>query len=496
MPDRPPSSALTDTASTTLCRAIAPLASARPGLTGILALPNGREAFAARHRLSGAAERSIDVQYYIWRADTSGKLLAHALWLAAERGVRVRMLLDDGNTGGLDGVLAALDAHPNIEVRLFNPFVNRSSRMANFAGDFTRLNRRMHNKLWVVDNQVAVIGGRNIGDEYLGEEQAVEFADLDVVATGAVVADVSVSFDAYWRSASAFPVSAVLAPVAPGTAPVSAASWDTLAEDPKAIAYLDAVRSSVADPARLASGGVQEWAPASMLADDPAKVLHPDDRVDLHMLPRLLQKLSGAQRELVLVSPYFVPTRLGTDALTQIAARGVRVSVLTNSLASTDVTPAYAGYARYRKDLLRAGVRLFELKPTRMRQRHEDKDDKEARRTVGGSAGASLHAKTFAVDRERIFVGSFNLDPRSARLNTESGVILDSPVLASRLTDAFVDDIPQRAYEVRLDDSGNGLVWIERDGSTEVRHTSAPHSGPLRRGWSTFLGWLPIEWLL
>jgi len=298
------------------------------------------------------------VQYYIWREDTSGSLLAHALWQAAERGVRVRVLLDDANTSGLDGVIAALDAHPNLEVRLFNPFMNRSSRLANFVGDFSRLNRRMHNKLWVVDNQVAVVGGRNIGDEYMGEAQAVEYADLDVVAVGAVVAGVSASFDAYWNSASAYPASAVVPPAPAGTAPVTAASWAALANDPKAKAYLDAVRSSVVIPQRLAADRFHEWTRATMLADDPAKVLHPDDRVDLHMLPRLLEHMSGAKSELVLVSPYFVPTRQGTDLLANIAARGVRVTVLTNSLASTDVTPAYSGYARYRKDLLRAGVRL------------------------------------------------------------------------------------------------------------------------------------------
>ena len=205
-----PSSAFADTCGTRLGRTVCPAAAAHAGRTGVHALPNGRDAFAVRYLLARAAERSIDVQYYIWHADTSGGLLAHALWEAAERGVRVRMLLDDVNTAGLDPVLATLDAHPRIEVRLFNPFANRGWRVGDYVADFRRVNRRMHNKSFTVDNQVAVIGGRNIGDEYLGAESTVAYADLDVVAAGTVVREVSRSFDAYWNSASAYPVAGLL----------------------------------------------------------------------------------------------------------------------------------------------------------------------------------------------------------------------------------------------------------------------------------------------
>lgn len=495
MVQRPPSHALTDTADTSLGQALAPLEAAHPGLTAIYPMASGRAAFAARYRLAAVAQRSIDVQYYIWHGDTSGSLLAHALWQAAERGVRVRMLLDDANTGGLDPVIAALDAHPQIEVRLFNPFANRGWRLADFAGDFGRVNRRMHNKNFVVDNQVAVVGGRNVGDEYFGAPDATEFADLDVVAAGAVVAEVSASFDAYWSSASAYPASAVIPAAPAGSAADAAAAWAAMQDSPKAKAYVEALRASVVVPQLLAGSGELEWTVAHLLADDPAKVLNPADREELHLLPRLKASLGDAQQELLLVSPYFVPTRTGTAMLVAAAGRGVKVSVLTNSLASTDVTPAYSGYARYRMELLRAGVHLYELKPAAATPKG-DKGDGDGRRSLGGSAGASLHAKTFAVDRQRIFVGSFNLDPRSARLNTESGVLLESPVLASRLSDAFVSDIPLRAYEVRLDDGNDAPVWIERTETAEVRHKSAPQTGLMRRMWSGFLGWLPIEWLL
>jgi putative cardiolipin synthase len=490
--DRMPSNALADTAATTLGRALAPRIAAHPGQTGVHPLREGREAFAARHRLAAAAERSLDVQYYIWHNDTSGSLLAHALWNAAERGVRVRMLLDDANTRGMDPLLAALDSHALVEVRLFNPFMHRTSRIVNFMGDFSRLNRRMHNKLYIADNQVAIVGGRNIGDEYLGATTSVEFADLDVVAAGAVVADVSASFDAYWNSASAYPAAAIMATTTPaaGRAEIEAQAA-ALKGDAKANDFLEAVRTSVAVPQMMA-GGHLEWTNARLLADDPAKVLHPPDRSEMHMLPRLKATLGDPQEEMLLVSPYFVPTRQGTDALAAVAARGVRVSVLTNSLAATDVAPAYAGYAKYRHDLLRSGVRLYELKRTSPKRKLEQHEGLSA----GGSSGASLHAKTFAVDRKRIFIGSFNLDPRSARLNTESGLVLESPMLAADLSARFGNEIREGAYEVRLDETGQGLVWIERSGGTEVRHTSAPETGFLRRVWTGFLGWLPIEWML
>jgi cardiolipin synthase C len=498
---RTPSHAFADTSGTTIARTLAPGVAAHPQLTKVHALSDARAAFAARHRLAEAAERSIDVQYYIWHSDSSGSLLAHALWEAAERGVRVRVLLDDVNTRGLDTALAALDAHPNIEVRLFNPFANRSWRVADFSSDFARVNRRMHNKAFIADNQVAVVGGRNIGDEYMGASGEAEFADLDVMAAGAVVADVSASFDAYWNSASAYPAGALLPAMSREASREAAASWISgLEGNAKARAYLEELSVTQVLPLLREETAAAEWTTARMLSDDPAKVLRPAERNEQGILPRLLASLGTPQRELLLVSPYFVPTREGTEALAAIAARGVQVIVLTNSLASTDVALTYAGYARYRRDLLRAGVRLYELMPTPPLPA----DGNAKRRSsssapgsgTGRSSGASLHAKTLAVDRERIFVGSFNLDPRSARLNTESGMVLESRRLAERLSDAFARDIPQHAYEVRLDESGNGLVWIERRARGEVRHSSSPGAGLLRRLGVSMLGWLPIEWLL
>ena len=478
--ERPPTSALTDTAGTRLGRAIAPAMSANPGKTGIHALADARDAFAARILLARAAERSLDVQYYIYRADVTGGLLSEALWQAAERGVRVRLLLDDNPAKGLDEALAALDAHPNIEVRLFNPYANRSFRLGEMLTDFSRINRRMHNKSFTADNQATIVGGRNVGDEYFGAQTEVAFADLDVLAAGAVVPDVSKEFDAYWASASAYPVAALIPAAGPESSARVRAAWARLNESPAAARYVEALRTTPLI-ANLLAGNLQlDWAPSRVVSDDPAKVLHPPERKDLQMLPRLTAALGNPARELDIVSPYFVPTEEGTAALVAYVKQGVKVRVLTNSLAATDVSAVHAGYAKYREPLLRGGVRLYELKPSP--QESKDKDS--------GGSDASLHAKTFAVDRSRIFVGSFNLDPRSARLNTEMGVVMESARLASSLSEGLDRELATIAYEVRL--TGDDLEWI--DGSSRL--TSEPGTGVFKRMWIGFLSILPIEWLL
>ena len=485
--ERQASSAYPDTADTRIGRALANAVAAHPGKTGVLPLLSGREAFAARMIIARAAERSIDVQYYIWHGDTTGNLLFEALWQAAERGVRVRLLLDDQNTRGLDPTLAALDSHAKVEVRLFNPFVNRSFRLADFATSFSRVNRRMHNKSFTVDNQVAIVGGRNIGDEYFEAGTPVAFTDLDTVVEGAVVRDVSAQFDAYWNSASAYPIAA-LAPAADATSAAGVRdAWARLRTSPDGAQYLDAVRETTFVQQLVAGTLEVEWVAAHLVSDDPDKVLHPPERRDLQMGPRLEAAMGRPTTEMDLVSPYFVPTQDGTDALVGIAARGVQVRVLTNSLAATDVAPVYAGYVKYRDALLRGGVRVFELKHA---------GDERAKGKFGDSSGASLHAKTFAVDRRRIFIGSFNLDPRSARLNTEVGVVLESPTLATQLSEAFDRSIPNRAYEVRLTADGQGVEWIEQSAAGEVRHSSTPGASASRMFFVNLLRILPIEWLL
>jgi len=491
---REPSTALGDTDATRLGRSVSPRAKANPGLSGIYPLPNARDAFAARVLLARTAERSLDLQYYVWHDDTTGRLLFSEVWQAAERGVRVRMLLDDANTKGMDPAIATLDAHPNIEVRLFNPFANRGFRLGDFAADFARVNRRMHNKSFTADNQVAVVGGRNVGDEYYGAGTDVGFVDLDVMVVGPVVRDVSREFDLYWNSEPAFAAARVVAPVSQGDAGAVRDGWEAVRSQPDAQRYVDAVRETPLVRQLLEGGLDIEWTTATVIHDDPMKVRHPPEESDTHLLPHLERAMGRPARELDLVSPYFVPGTDGVEGLTTLGARGVRVRVLTNSLAGTDVGIVHAGYSKYRQPLLAGGTRLYELKAQPEGRRGVQEKE---RRGLASSSATGLHAKTFVVDRRRIFVGSFNLDPRSNRLNTEMGVVIDSPKLASLLAEEFDRRIPFYAYEVRLAPDGNGLEWIDRQsGRQETILTTEPNSDIWHRGWIQFMSVLPIEWLL
>jgi len=464
---------------------------AHPGLSGIVALPDGHDAFAARALLADAAERTLDARYYMWHNDMSGSLLFSALRRAADRGVQVRLLLDDNNTAGLDTVLAALDAHANIEVRLFNPFRVRRWRLLGYITDFQRLNRRMHNKSFTADGQVTVIGGRNIGDEYFAAGQAPWFVDLDVLAIGPVVSDVSRDFDRYWASASSIPAARVL-PRATATSIAGVAADAARAEHhPDAAAYRDALARSSFVRDLLAHRLPFDWAGTRMLSDDPAKGLGraPEDALLWHRLKEILR---APMRELRLVSPYFVPGSAGVEALAVIARQGVKVAVLTNALEATDVAVVHAGYAKRRKSLLAAGITLFELKRGSSGSR---KRVDWTGRSGSGSSASSLHAKTFAVDRSRVFVGSFNFDPRSARLNTEMGFVIDSAALADALAQRFAHEVPARAYQVGLGDTGR-LHWIDRHDGVEVVREAEPGTGVWRRFVVALLSVLPIEWLL
>jgi putative cardiolipin synthase len=478
------STAAHDTAATRLGRAITPLLSAHPGLSGVYPLRDAREAFAARYRLAERAERTLDVQYYIWRNDLSGMLLGKALYDAAERGVRVRLLLDDNNTSGLDTILAALDSHPRIEVRLFNPFVLRRRRALAYLTDFSRLNRRMHNKSFTADNQATIVGGRNIGDEYFGATDGVLFTDLDVIAVGPVVREVSSDFDRYWASPSAYPAERVLAPVDSTSLAELAADASRIEADPAAVAYRTSLRETqfIKD---LEAGMLPiEWAAAHMISDDPAKGLGRARSDDL-LVAKMRAIFGTPARQVDLVSPYFVPGASGVDLLTGWAKKGVKVRILTNALEATDVAAVHAGYARRRKPLLAGGVALYELRAWGNRERGDT--------GPFGSSASSLHAKTFAVDRARLFVGSFNFDPRSADLNTEMGFVIESPRLAERMASVFDTDVPANAYEVGL--AGN-LYWIERHNGIVNRYEKEPGTSAWQRGRVSLLSLFPIEWLL
>jgi putative cardiolipin synthase len=438
-------------------------------------------------RLVQRAERSLDIQYYIWRDDMTGTLLFQALRDAADRGVRVRLLLDDNNTPGLDPILSVLDSHPNIEIRLFNPFVIRNPRLG-YLTDFSRANRRMHNKSFIADNQATIIGGRNIGDEYFGATAGVLFVDLDVMAIGPIVNDVSTEFDRYWNSASSYPIERLVKPTESQGLGELMAKAKRVEQSPIALTYLKALRESGFAQQLSEKKLAFEWASVNIVSDDPAKAL---GRLKFEELfPQRLKKIIGQPtRELELVSPYFVPTDEGAKSFVALAERGVKVNVLTNALEATDVPAVHSGYAKRRKQLLRGGVRLYELR------RGGATNTGGKRGGVLGSSGSSLHAKTFAIDRSRVFVGSFNFDPRSAKLNTELGFVIESPALAQYIERTFATRVPTDTYEVHLSDNGR-LYWVGHDGDRILRYNQEPGTGFWLRAFVWFLSRLPIESLL
>jgi len=401
----------------------------------------------------------------------------------------VRFLLYDQSTRGMDGLLSALSAVPNVEVRLYNPFANRAVRSLGYLGDFDRLNRRMHNKAFIVDNQAAIVGGRNIGNEYFGAGGEVPFMDLDVVALGRAVPEISAQFDLYWNSASAYPIASVVAP--PATPEDLDARFAAVRADPVSIRYLDAVRDTPLVADLLARSLPLEWVDAVVVRDDPAKTLDPSPERGMLALAQIFDVTGPPQHSFDLISPYFVPGTRGTSVLADIARRGVEVRVLTNSYASNDVAIVHSGYAKRRCALAGAGIRLYELKPEKAAP--PPRDDAEH---ASGSSKASLHAKTFSVDREYVFVGSFNFDLRSGLLNTELGLVLHSPALAQRLAKTLDDFLSAGAYEVRHA-AGEGCVeWVEHTAAGEVRMEDEPNTSAWNRFWLDIFMTLPIDWML
>lgn len=493
---------------TLLGRAIQPQLAAHPGLCAVHLLSQAERAFAMRVALVRAARQTLDLQYYIWHPDVSGLILLEELRCAAERGVRVRLLVDDNGAYGLDRQLASLDAHPNVEVRLINPFPLRWPRTLGYLMDFHRLNRRMHNKSLTVDGVATVVGGRNIGDEYFGVSREGLFDDLDALIAGPVVEEVARSFDLYWNCESAWPLTGIVPPQPAGPIALSAKN-SAIAES-----YGRVLREQMLEDRVARADFDIEWAPGRLMVDDPGKIAGKERRGG-KLADHLVKVIGEVETSLGIVSAYFVPTQVGTDFFTGLAARGAQVSVLTNALNSNDVAVVHAGYAKHRKALLRGGVRLWELKGQGKAHlkllRAGSGSAGSSRGAAGGggrgsgrarsgpvlkASGSSLHAKTFTIDRRRFFIGSYNFDPRSANLNSEMGVLIESPLLAGQMQDMFdKGGLNEAAWEVRLDDH-NHLRWIEHDASGDVVHLKEPRTGPLQRAIVAVLGLLPIDWLL
>jgi putative cardiolipin synthase len=472
------------TESTHIGHEVTALVNKHAGRSGFYVLNDGIDAFAARLTMVEKAEKSVDVQYYIWHDDMTGRVLHNRLLAAADRGVRVRLLLDDLDTAGKDEMLHIIDAHPNIEIRLFNPFANRTKRVGDFLGDTSRINRRMHNKTITADNQVSIFGGRNIGDEYFDATEDVGFRDMDALAIGPVVQEISQGFDLYWNSEWVYPLSAF-----ESERPITEVMIKEfrLQSD----AYLqEAISSEYAIVARAhreaGSKNVHKvgfvWSPWVLVYDQPSKVVAEEVKVETHLGPKLKKAMDKTEKELLIVSPYFVPGSKFTDYLVGLESRGVEVHILTNSLASNDVSLVHAGYMRYRERLVSGGVDLYEFKPVDK----EGSDKKEKKGSWVGASRSSLHGKFFGFDQEHLFIGSFNLDGRSVALNTELGVYFKSEKHAKMMSEAFKDKVIHKAYKVTLDEDGD-MVWVTQEDGKEVRFDQEPETGVWKRFSTDFL---------
>ncbi|WP_345777363.1 phospholipase D family protein [Lysobacter sp. MMG2] len=471
------------TAQTEIDRELAPLLQGHPGQTGAIFLSDGVDAFAARAISARKAGRSLDLQYFIWHNDLTGRLVASEAHDAAQRGVRVRILLDDMNARGLDPHLLALDAHPNIELRLYNPFRNRRSvgRVFELLRRLVSMNHRMHNKAWIADGRVAIIGGRNIGEQYFSADAQVNFRDLDLLLLGPAVEQASGIFDAYWNSAAAVPI-ATLGARSPEA--LRALLEDVLrdARSDGARRYLDRVDDSELVRDHYRSGLHPHWSTGIQVVADPPVKWAGDDRAQW-MVGRLAPMISQAREEALVISPYFVPGEDGTARLAALTGRGTKVGIVTNSLAANDVYAVHSGYAQYRERLIRHGVALHELR-TNART--------PTTPTFVGTR-AALHTKAFVLDGVRGFVGSFNVDPRSKNLNTEMGVLFDDPVMAAQVRAEYLRLAdPDFSYRVsRMQDGA--LCWLDGTQTSAVVLDREPDAGLLRRALVRVSGWLPIE---
>ena len=476
------SSAFTNYLDTSVGQLFEEEAVKHPGESGFSIITRGRRGFNARIAMAELAEKTLDLQYYVWEADETGWLLAEHVLKAADRGVRVRILVDDITLAGRDTGAASLDAHPNIELRVFNPFAHRDARLIDFTTDLGRVNHRMHNKIYVMDNAVAIIGGRNIGNHYFNVDAHANFRDLDIAAAGPVVREISNVFDYFWNGDWAVPIAAladrtytnedleaarhnVRELIAVGTYP------HPLGQD------VDTLRSDL-----LSIRDRFIWAPGQIIWDDPAAIK--EGMKAGKLITALHNKIETLQNELLMEAAYFIVMERAVENTKRAIDRGVNVRVLTNSLASNDVLAAHAGYSQTRKELIANGMEIYELRPDAVAVKQ---------RNYAAESKTGLHAKAMVFDRESVFIGSFNLDPRSANINTEAGLYVESPELAGQVAEFMDEGVrPENSYRVLLDDEGN-LVWVTEIDGEEVRYDDEPETTFGQRFMSDFISILPVD---
>ncbi|WP_051326682.1 phospholipase D family protein [Aliagarivorans taiwanensis] len=472
-----PSEAILLDPASTLAEAASEHAMLLTGSNGVTLLSSGISAFAARWELIEHAEVSVDAQYYRLNNDLTGKLFLVALLRAAERGVRVRLLVDDISTSGFDQLLNTLAAHPNLSVRVYNPFYDRRYRGSQFVHSFSRLNHRMHNKSLTVDGAFSIVGGRNIGDEYFSARHDMEFSDLDAIVFGPVVADIQQSFDEYWNHHIAYPIEALANPPADTHKVLLELEQQLYAQSLRP--YLQATQRFEDYFSQQGSELTLFGCEATLLSDTPGVL------VGSQVATKLGLSMVRSAESIVVASPYFVPRKHGAEGLADLAEKGIEISILTNSLASTDVVAVHSGYQRYRKQLLEAGVNLFELKA-------DAPQDKRVKFFGNQAQRSSLHSKVFVFDQTQVFIGSFNWDPRSININSEMGLLFDCPELASFVYQGAFSDLKQDVYFVELE--GKRVRWREYQGNGEVRqYRSEPNASWWRRFQVWVASWLPIE---
>ncbi|AQS38760.1 phosphatidylserine/phosphatidylglycerophosphate/cardiolipin synthase [Shewanella psychrophila] len=458
---------------------VGPQVSEHPEQTGAIPLINGLDAFIARLALIKSANTSIDLQYYIYRNDDAGKLLIWHVLDAAERGVRIRILLDDLTSKNLDQGLLNLASHRNIDVRLFNPSFFRRFRGLEFITGFSRMNRRMHNKSLTVDNSATIVGGRNIGNEYFSNNEDVDFGDFDLMVIGEAVEKVSTQFDRYWNADTSFPIASLTNNVTAADDELErlGSLLELEREAFESNQYVGRLKLSQLLQQIQENRLIWHWGKSEVVYDPPEKAKNQLQQEWL--LSDLSRFLSGAQKEVLIVSPYFVPTKAGTRSLVQSANAGLDITIITNSLAATDVLAVHAGYQGYRQPLLKAGIKIYEVKV----------DPLNKPSSWSGSSRSSLHAKTFVLDRKSIFVGSFNFDPRSAHINTEMGIMFHNAIFANAVVVGVEEGLADSTYQLALE--GGELIWIDEEKNRVIY--AEPDAGFWRKFMADLIALFPLE---
>ncbi|WP_116611241.1 phospholipase D family protein [Paraburkholderia unamae] len=494
-----------EASATPLGLALAAPEAAHPGQSGFRLLATGTDSLQMRIALARAATKTLDMQYYIANEDTTGKLLLGSALYAADRGVHVRMLVDDLNFHDIDRLMAALSSHQNIQIRVFNPYGSTSESMLlrtrNFFTNVDQFTRRMHNKATIVDNELAIVGGRNLGDEYFSASPTLQFTDLDMLAAGPVARDVSASFDAYWNSSISYPLSVLnhqkFDPHDLDTARDDLRKHWSETADPYNAKPLNA--TPLAQQITRGELGLN-WAKWEFVADSPGKIAGAEHGEMGAAMRALLDRIHQAKSSVLVFSPYFVPHDTGVQEIRTLTSQGVRVAIVTNSLAATDAVAVQAGYSPYRVPMLKAGAELYEFKP-----RQPERTGQRRFGVVGSRSRASLHAKAYVIDESTLVIGSLNLDPRSANLNTELALAVESPPIAHEVAGYFaLATSPKVSYRVTLATPyqlasmrgsaiSSPLVWTDEEDGVIRTYNLDPGAGFYRNLLTGLFLLLPVD---